>query len=337
MTMKKIQFLMVMLFLIAGQILFAQEKTVQYKVIKNIPVAGNGSWDCLTADYHTAMLYISHGDKVDVYNLKTDKVEGQILNVQGVHGIACVHEFNKGFITAGKSDSVIVFDMTTLGILKKIKAGQEPDGIAYDGLFKKIMVANAKSNTITIIDSKTDHVDGTIELPGKPTAILSDDRGIIYCSLLDKSSVLKIDLDSKKIMAEWPLKPGKEPTSLALSVRDSHLYAACGKSKQLIVLSSINGTISDTIPIGEGCEGVAFVPEDRTLVAANSDGTLTVIQQKDSGECKKIQTLKTKKGARTIAYARLNRKLYLPHADVIIENGKKKIVPGSFGVLVVGR
>ena len=323
--------------MISCQLIYAQTKTVEYKLLKKIPVAGNGSWDYLTVDNNTNRLFISHGNLVDVLDLKTEKVIGQIRNTPGVHGIACVHEFNKGYITAGKLDSVIVFDLTTLSVLKKIKTGQNPDAIFYDPFSKRIFTCNGKSNSISAIDPKTDIILGTTALSGKPEAAVTNGKGKIFCNIEDKSTIVMLDAKSLKVDAEWPLKPGKGPTGLAMDYSINHLFAACSKSKQIIIMSAVNGNVLDTIPMGEGCDGIVFIPQDQTIISSNGDGTLTVVHQQDPKTYKVIQTVKTSKNARTITYGRMTRKMYLPCAEVSAENGKRTVVPGTFSILVIGK
>ena len=335
--MKKISILTGIILVLSCQFIHSQTKPAEYKLLKTIPVAGNGSWDYLTVDNNTYRLFISHGNLVDVLDLKTEKVIGQILNTPGVHGIACVREFNKGYITAGKLDSVIVFDLTTLAVLKKVKTDQNPDAIIYDPYTKKIFTFNGKGKSITAIDAKTDLILGTTALSGKPEFAVTNGKGKIFCNIEDKSTVVMFDTKTLKVDSEWPLKPGKEPTGLALDLVNSRLFAACSKSKQIVVLNSSNGALVDTIPIGGGCDGLLFITEDRTIISSNGDGTLTVVLQKDPNTYEVLQTLKTRKNARTITFGRMTRKMYLPCADISIENGKKKILPGTFSILVVGR
>ena len=335
--MKKRLRLAGIILILSCQFIHAQTKSVEYRLLKKIPVDGNGSWDYLTVDNNTNRLFISHGNLVDVLDLKTELVTGQILNTPGVHGIACVPEFNKGFITAGKLDSVIVFDLKTLAVLKKIKTDQNPDAIIYDQYSKRIFTFNGKGKSVTAIDPKTDLILGTIALSGKPEGAIINGRGTIYCNIEDKSTIVKFDARTLKIAAEWPLKPGKGPSGLAFDPKNNHLFAACSKSKKIIVMNALSGQVVDSIPIGEGCDGLVFVPEDNTIISSNGNGTLTVVLQKDPKTFEVIQTLKTRKNARTITYGRMTRNMYLPCADILLENGKKKILPGTFSILVVGK
>jgi YVTN family beta-propeller protein len=335
--MKKFSFLPIFCFVMAMQIAYTQSKPVEYKVIKTIPVEGDGGWDYLVVDKPTQRLFISHGTCVEVLDLKTEKLIGQIPNTLGVHGIACVPDMNKGFITAGRLDLVIVFDLKTLKILDQVITGKNPDAILYDPYSNRIFTFNGKGNSITAIDAKTNKVIGTIDVSGKPEAAVTNRQGKVFCNIEDKSTIVKFDALTLKIDAEWPLEPGKVPTGLDLDITNNRLFSACSESKQMVVMDANSGKIITIMPIGGGCDGIIFIPGDKNVISSNGEGTLTVFHQEGPDEYKDIQTLTTRKSARTITYDETTRRIYLPSAEVTMENGKRNIVPGSFKIMVVSK
>ena len=88
-------------------------QTSEYSVTGTINLGGNSWWDYLSIDNAAHHLFVSNGNKVHIINLKTDKQIGEIDNLNGVHGIAIANEFNKGFISNGRSDTVTVFNLKT--------------------------------------------------------------------------------------------------------------------------------------------------------------------------------------------------------------------------------
>lgn len=335
--MKKQFFLCIALFLVAMQFPFAQSKSTEYKVIKTIPVDGPGGWDYLTVDSPTQRLFISHGTCVDVLDLKTEKTVGQIPNTPGVHGIACVPALNKGFITVGRLDSVIVFDLKTLRVLDKISTGKNPDAILYDPYSNRIFTFNGRGKSVTAIDAKTNAVVGTLTVSGKPEAAVTNGKGKIFCNIEDKSTIVMFDALSLKIDAEWPLDPGKEPSGLAFDIKNNRLFSACSDSKQIVVMDAANGKIIATLPMGEGCDGIIFIPGDHNAISSNGEGTLTVVHQDGPDKYKVVQTVETRKSARTITYDETTKRIYLSSAEVTMDNGKRKVTPGSFKIIVAGK
>ena len=73
-----------------------------YSVIKKIPIPGQGSWDYLTVDQAGRRLYVSHGTQVEVLDIDSLTVVGNIPKTPGVHGIAIAPELGR-FVSNGQA------------------------------------------------------------------------------------------------------------------------------------------------------------------------------------------------------------------------------------------
>ena len=92
----------------------------QTKLIMKTIIGGEGGWDYLSVNAQDRQLYLSHSNQVEVLNVDTHEKIGVIPDTKGVHGIVAVAELGKGFITSGRTNSVIVFDTKTLAKLSEI-------------------------------------------------------------------------------------------------------------------------------------------------------------------------------------------------------------------------
>src|SRR5579863_9348713 len=120
------------IFLVTGFAQAAPEAS-GYHVVKTIPIGGKGRWDYLVVDSATRRLYVSHGTHVVVLDVDSEKVVGDIPNTLGVHGIALAPDLGRGFISAGRADTIVIFDLKTLKTLGTVKSGgSNPDAIYYD-------------------------------------------------------------------------------------------------------------------------------------------------------------------------------------------------------------
>jgi len=336
--MKTLKQLLTLSLIFLGIVVLGQKNPGPYKLIKEIPVEGDGFWDYLSVDQAMGHLFLSHGTIVQVMDLKTEKIIGTIPNTTGVHGIAIELEAGKGYISDGRIDSITVIDCKTLATIGKIAStGKNPDAIIYDPFSKRVCAFNGRGQNITVIDVVKDKVVGTIAVSGKPEFAVSDGKGKMYVNIEDKSTIVKFDPMTLKLEEEWSLAPGKEPSGLAIDKTNMRLFSACSDSKQVVVMNANNGKVIQVLPMGSGCDGLIFIPEDKNIITSNGEGTLTVIHQIDPDHYAVIQTLPTKKGARTITYNPKTGKIYLPTADVKMENGKRAMTPGSFEVLVVSK
>ncbi|HAF16690.1 MAG TPA: hypothetical protein DCK99_23935, partial [Blastocatellia bacterium] len=51
-----------------------------YKLLKSIPIGGEGGWDILTVDSPARRLYLSHATKIVVVDLAKNAVVGEITD-----------------------------------------------------------------------------------------------------------------------------------------------------------------------------------------------------------------------------------------------------------------
>src|SRR3569832_1326888 len=113
------------------------------------------------------------------------------------------------------------------------------------------------SKNMTVIDPVTDRVAATIQLTGWPEAATSDGAGKIYVNNAEKSEIDVIDAKTNKIIHKWPITPAIGPSGLAIDRSTMRLFAGCD-NKKLAVINARTGKVVTTLPIGDGCDEVAF-------------------------------------------------------------------------------
>ncbi|HEX4638233.1 MAG TPA: hypothetical protein VH170_01970 [Chthoniobacterales bacterium] len=299
-------------------ILFAAASVVQsqqFQFVNEIPIGGEGGWDILTIDSAAERLYLSHATKVVVVDLNANKVAGEIANTPGVHAFVAVPEFNRGFSSNGKENKSSVVDLTTLKTISKIDTGQNPDAIVYEPKRKEVYVFNHSGNSVTVIDAKETKVVATISLPGNPEfAAVDENAGRVYVNLEDKSEVAVIDSAKHEVIAHWPLAPGEEPTGIALDTAHHRLFAAC-HNKMMVMVDAENGKVIANVPMCSGTDGCAFDEAMQLAFASCGEGAVTIAHEDSPDKLSILQTLKTERGARTIALDPKTHRIYLPSAQ----------------------
>src|SRR5579871_5044348 len=261
-----------------------------YSVVKKIPIPGQGGWDYLAVDAEARRLYVSHGTQVEILNLDTGESLGSISTV-GVHGIALAPEFNHGFISDGKADTVLMFDLKTMQVLSKIPSPKDPDGIIYDDATKRIFAFNGKSDSATAIDAATGKVAGTIDLGGGPEFAAADGAGHVFDNLEDQSMVVKLDSRNLKAEQHWPTAPCQSPSSMAIDRPHHRLFIGC-RSKVMAVMDAESGKVITTLPIGDHVDATTFDPEKKLIFNSNGEGTITVIRQETPDKYSVVASVK---------------------------------------------
>ena len=139
-----------------------------YKVIKTIPLGGEGGWDYVYVDSSARRVYISRGTHTVVMDADTYAVVGDIPDTQGVHGIAIASDLGRGFTSNGRSNDVTIFDLKTLKPIGNVKTDANPDAIVYDPVSKRVFTFNGRGKNTTAINAANGTVAGTLPLGGKP-------------------------------------------------------------------------------------------------------------------------------------------------------------------------
>src|ERR1019366_10723490 len=88
----------------------------------------------------------------------------------------------------------------------------------------------------------------------------------------------------------------------------------CG-NKLMVMMDSTSGKVVATVPIGQGVDGSAFDPKTQLAFASCGDGTTTIAHEDSPDKLTVVQTLKTERGARTMALDPKTHKIYLPTAQ----------------------
>ena len=118
---------------------------------------------------------------------------------------------------------------------------------------------------------------------GRPEFLASDGSGKVYVNLQDKDVVAEVDVAARKVIARWPVAPGGAPVGLAIDPERHRLFIGCRKPQKLVVMSTEDGSIVASVPIGAGVDATGF--DHGEAFASTGDGSLTVIGEKDGGVC----------------------------------------------------
>ena len=308
-----------------------------YKLVNTFSIASGGGWDYIAV--HGNKLYVSHGNQVNILDKKTGDSLGVIPGTIGVHGIAFDDASGKGFTSNGRLNNVFVFDLKTNLVMDSIKTGENPDAIFYEDYSGKIITCNGRSKDLTVIDPVKNKVVATIQLTGKPETAVSDGAGKVFVNNEDKSEIVVVDIKNYKVMANWSIAPGEEPSGLSIDRSTKRLFAGCD-NRMLVVVNATNGKIVSKQPIDDGCDGTAFNSKLQYVYSSNGEGSLTVIEELSRDNFKVLENLRTQKGARTLCVDPESGNVFLPTADFepnTPEGQWPKMILGTFRVLVYAK
>jgi DNA-binding beta-propeller fold protein YncE len=310
-----------------------------YKVIKTIPISGEGGWDYITVDSDARRIYVSHATQVVVLDADTYAVVGSIPDTQGVHGIAVASDLGRGFTSNGRSNDVTIFDLKTLKIIGTVMTDANPDAITYDPVSKRVFTFNGRGKNTTAINAADGTVVGTLALGGKPEFAAADGKGSIFVNNEDSSELIQMDTQKITETHRWPLAPCKSPSGLAMDLKNHRVFSVCDE-KVMSVVNADTGKVVATPAICEGPDATAFEPSTGYVFASCGDGNLTVIHQDSPDTYTVVESVPTKRSARTMGLDLKTHNIFLPAADFdppAPGERRGKMKPGSFVIVVVGK
>src|ERR1700704_6547064 len=219
-----------------------------YKVLKTAKVGGEGNWDYIWADVAGRRLYIprrapgppagaegpapasSVRTRLTIFNLDTLEPAGEIDGIGG-NGATVDPKSNHGF-TSSKPGSM--FATKTMKLIKMIDVNPtnfQPDGILFDAFNQHVYVFSHPTKDAMVIDAKDGTVLGNVDLGGVPEQGVSDGKGTVYVVMQDaQGGVAVVDAKTMKTTAHYPLGDKGGCNGLSLDVKNSVLFAACGRS-----------------------------------------------------------------------------------------------------------
>jgi YVTN family beta-propeller protein len=278
-------------------------------------IGGSGGWDFVTFDSTRRRVFITRGDRVEVWDVDAKAVVSEIAGTAGVHGVALAQELNRGFTSNGRANTVSVFGLDDLRISATIAIpGDNPDAILYVPALKRVFAFNGRSKDVTVIDAVALKVLATVALGGKPEVAVADAQGRVFVNIEDTGEIVGLDASGTRVERRWPLKPCEEPTGLAIDAVHQRLFSVCA-NHMMVVIDASSGRVVSELPIGAEPDGVQCDPSSGRAFSSNGQGTLTVVSEEDPEHFKVETTIVTQPRARTLTLDPASHLLYLVTAS----------------------
>jgi hypothetical protein len=337
-------------FLALGALALASPPAGGYHLLKKIPLAaapGGGEYfDYITVDSDARRVYVSHGTEVVVLDADKWSVVGTIGGLQRCHGVALVKDLNKGFITDGDGEKVVIFDIKSLKVTGEVKTNQpDTDSLTYDPASKLIFTFNGDSKNSTVIDPLKQTVVKNIDLGGGVEFPVADGKGMIYDNNEEKNDVVAIDTKTLTIKARWPVAPAGTPVAMAMDRQHRRLFSSGRGPQMLVMLDADNGKVLQSFPITAGVDANVFEPETGLLFVSTREGMIHIFHEDSPDKLSEVETVKTEYGAKTMGVDSKTHNLFLSTSDfdppaaptAKQPNPLARAKPGNFRVLVYGK
>jgi DNA-binding beta-propeller fold protein YncE len=179
-------------------------------------IGGEGSWDYMALDPVALQLFVAHGPVVQVVDVNSGTVAGQITGLREAHAIALDDSGEVGYISDGPAAQVKVFDRRTFKVVASIPAAPNPRALTFDPQTRLLFVVSADTqratpprpgntrppinpeirSTITVIDAQSQTVLASILLPGRLGFAQIGGGGHLYINVVDRNQIARLDVQA---------------------------------------------------------------------------------------------------------------------------------------------
>ena len=193
----------------------AQEKQL-LKLVATTPLPGfSGDFDHFGVDLKGNRLFLTAEEhqSVEVFDLQTGKRIHSITGFEEPHAMIYLPDTDRLIVTDGneKAGMVRLVNGKDYKILDTIKLLPNVDAAVFNPVNKYYYVevgggaSPAKTHLLSIIDTKTFKHVGDITVPGNRSEAMAIDRAgkKMYVNLTGAEKVGVVDLDARKMVAEW--------------------------------------------------------------------------------------------------------------------------------------
>jgi DNA-binding beta-propeller fold protein YncE len=186
-------------------------------------VGGVGNWDYLTVDPVARRLFIAHGPVVQVFDLDTGNLAGQVPGLREAHAIALDDTGEFGYVSDGPADQVKVFNRRSLQVVASVPTGPAPRSLVFEPQSRLLFAictspeidnANEPSQSsrqkgkpqplpaggvkpsLTVIDVQTREPLAQILMPGKLGFAEADNNGHVFVNIVNRNQIARLDAQS---------------------------------------------------------------------------------------------------------------------------------------------
>ena len=262
-----------------GSLLFAFSLSAQPLTAGDpIPLPGTtGGYDFIQFDSAGNRLLLGHeGNKsFDVYDLGSKKLT--VVPTSTSQDAATDVKNHLYYVSGNDPGRLVIVDAKTLTVVGEVPVPSDVDLVGYDPQTGMVHLCNDKAADQWVIDPVAKTIVRTIKFDGTGMEDMALDlkNRRLYQAVKGTSAIAMVDLDSNKVLAQWPLAPDKGPHGIALVPDSDGLLVACASN--LVLISRSSGKILATAPIGARVDEMTYDPGLHIAYCASRVGKISVV------------------------------------------------------------
>jgi DNA-binding beta-propeller fold protein YncE len=219
---------------------------------------GPGKYDFMNIDVADRLIFAAHPGKSSftVINLDSREIKDISAGTQ-VNGLDA-DAAGKKLYAAGPGKTLVQFDMNTWTQSASLNLEGPGDSVVFDPKKSVVYVDNDDGTNVWFVDPSTMKIASTAQIKEAPEVMVLDSgRNKIFQNIKSANAVQVIDLDSHKVIAEYPLGDLTSPHGLAEDADAGKLFSV-GKNGKLVILDADSGKILSTVDVVKSSDQIAY-------------------------------------------------------------------------------
>jgi DNA-binding beta-propeller fold protein YncE len=304
------------------QVAFAQTAAPLKLATKyDIPASVKGRFDHLGIDTAGNRLFVvaEEAGQVLVFDLGSGKIV-QTIKVPHPHAVLVRDDLNHIYITDEEKGAVNIYDAKTYELVKAVPLKVDTDSIGYDPATHYLYVDNGGDNAhetftmLSVVDTTAGTKLADIKIDGDTLEAMalekSGDR--LFLNNPAKNEVEVIDRKTNKLAASWPVKMGKDNSTMALDESAHRLFVGC-RGGQMVVFDTQTGKELQALAIGKGTDDLMFDPASKRIYATSGGaGVVNVYKETDPDHYQSLGQVPSGPGGKTGLLVPQLSRLFVP-------------------------
>jgi YVTN family beta-propeller protein len=287
----------------------------------DLPGPAGKRFDYLTMDYEDHYLLSAHlaAGILYVIDVRTNKLVKAIPGVPGVEGVEYVPGLKKVYTSDSGDNKIGIVDLKTMTVIKKLPTEAKPDGSTYAEPFRKVYVSDERGKAEAVVDVDKDEIIKTLKF--------TSDTGMpqydpvtrkVYVNLQDDNIFAVIDPATDTVVGRYPVGRCKGNHGMALDPEHHRAFLVCEGNRLLTVFDVDTHKPIAFFPVAAGPDVAKFDPGLGRVYVACSSGAISVIQEDDPDNFRKLEDFPVQKRVHSLAVDIETHRVYTPEQE---ENG----------------
>ena len=299
----------------------ATSRPLPLALVRDVALPGGATrFDYQWVDPGSRRLYIAHlgADSLLVFDLRAQKVAGEVAGLPSVHGVVAAPERHLVFATVTGDKTLAIIDDRTLTVRARVPAGEYPNGLAFDPKTEKVFVSNNSGPGIGVVDVTKAKPLPSIDIGGGAGNSQYDPvTGRVFVAIHKAAAIAEIDPVAGRLVARHPLSGVKTCHGLVVAAAARRAFAACGGDHPVLIELDLDGRRqigSHDLP--PQVDVLAFDPGLRRLYVSSSTGTASVFELGGEGTLRALGRGFVGPNAHTVAVDPESHQVYFPLEDL---------------------